>query len=354
MRRIAAGAELPNIFDNTKLAEMNARARRDPEGTVKIAAKQFEAYFINLLLKQARASLNGSLLDSQQSKFFTEMYDQQLALTMANNGGFGFADMMVKQLTQQNAARQSMDAALSALSADTNEARALRSSATPETISNKQAELPVNQQTKSEASESQVSKSAAASRGLAQYAATQALVDEEGLSWDVGAVAPRTPRQYANISGTPGTPEAFIEEMLPFAEEAARITGIPAKFLVAHAGLETGWGKRQILRADGTNSHNLFGIKATGNWRGDVANALTTEYENGQAKRKTEPFRAYDSYADCFADYARLLSGNSRYAGALNQSDPEKFAQSLQDGGYATDPNYAKKLKNIILARNLL
>ncbi len=101
------------------------------------------------------------------------------------------------------------------------------------------------------------------------------------------------------------------------AEEASRSTGIPAKFMLGQAALESGWGKRQIVAADGTPSHNLFGIKATGNWNGRVVEAVTTEYVNGVPQKKVEKFRAYDSYADSFRDYAQLMRSNPRYENVL-------------------------------------
>lgn len=318
-----------------------------------MAAKQFEAYFINLMLKQARASMKGSVLDSQQSKFFTEMYDQQLALTMANRGGFGFAEMMIKQLTQQTS-KPSVEAAMRALNAETNEQRSLRSeiqnSNTTFTQKNISAAVSKETTTQTQSPANQTPNALKHARGLKQYAQTQALFDQDGLPWNVGSMS----RHHGfTRSLMPDSPEAFIEQMLPYAEEAAQLTGIPAKFIVAQAALETGWGKRQILRDNGENSHNLFGIKANRHWDGAVAYAVTTEYEQGLPVRKTEPFRAYDSYQACFNDYARLLTANSRYSDVLNQQDPEKFAYSLQDSGYATDPNYAEKLTNLILARNL-
>ncbi len=142
---------------------------------------------------------------------------------------------------------------------------------------------------------------------------------------------------------------AFQERLAPHAEEASRTTGIPAKFMLGQAALETGWGKREITGVDGTPSHNLFGIKATGGWKGKVVETATTEYVNGVPQTRIEKFRAYDSYADSFRDYAKLLSSNPRYESVLaNAGNVSGFAQGLQNAGYATDPNYAAKLTRII------
>jgi flagellar protein FlgJ len=78
---------------------------------------------------------------------------------------------------------------------------------------------------------------------------------------------------------------------------------------------------------------------------------VTTEYVNGVPQTKLEKFRAYDSYAESFRDYAKLLRGNPRYENVLanaQEQDAAGFAQGLQKAGYATDPNYAAKLTRII------
>jgi flagellar protein FlgJ len=147
--------------------------------------------------------------------------------------------------------------------------------------------------------------------------------------------------------------QAFQDRLSAHAEEASRTTGIPAKFMLGQAALESGWGKHVMKTADGSSSHNLFGIKAGANWKGKTVDAVTTEYVNGVPQKRVEKFRAYDSYADSFRDYAKLLRSNPRYEKVLaNASDLKGFAQGLQRAGYATDPKYAAKLTHII-NRNL-
>jgi flagellar protein FlgJ len=123
---------------------------------------------------------------------------------------------------------------------------------------------------------------------------------------------------------------------------------VPATFIMGQAALESGWGKREIRNPDGSTSHNLFGIKAGRDWIGKVAEVTTTEYQNGVASKQVARFRAYDSYAEAFQDYAKLLSENPRYADAMGQNDAVDFAQALQQAGYATDPCYADKLAGVI------
>ncbi len=132
--------------------------------------------------------------------------------------------------------------------------------------------------------------------------------------------------------------------------EASRSTGIPAKFMLGQAALETGWGKREIRNADGSTSHNLFGIKAgPALERQDRRRSPPPNTSTAWPQKKMEKFRAYDSYADSFKDYASLLKNNPRYENVLaNGKDAAGFAQGLQAAGYATDPNYAAKLSRII------
>jgi flagellar protein FlgJ len=137
--------------------------------------------------------------------------------------------------------------------------------------------------------------------------------------------------------------------MTKHAEEASRTTGVPAHLMLGQAALESGWGKRELKGADGTPSNNLFGIKASGNWDGKVIEATTTEYVHGVKQKRIEKFRAYDSYTDSFKDFANMMSNNPRYNKVMaNLDSVNSYAQAMQNAGYATDPNYASKLANVI------
>lgn len=141
----------------------------------------------------------------------------------------------------------------------------------------------------------------------------------------------------------------FIGKLWPHAADAAASIGVSPHFLLAQAALESGWGKAELRTADGGNSFNLFNIKAGKSWDGKRVAAETTEYVNGSARKQVAQFRAYDSYAEAFADYARLLKESPRYAGAVAQgNDAAGFARGLQAGGYATDPVYADKILRVI------
>ncbi len=141
----------------------------------------------------------------------------------------------------------------------------------------------------------------------------------------------------------------FVQQHTEAAKVAEAQTGIPATFMVAQAAHETGWGRKEIRHADGSPSYNLFGIKATGDWKGPVAEIPTTEYVNGKPQRVMARFRAYGSYAESFADYAQMMKSSPRYAGAVaRSSNASAFAHGLQKAGYATDPAYADKLTRVI------
>jgi flagellar protein FlgJ len=142
--------------------------------------------------------------------------------------------------------------------------------------------------------------------------------------------------------------QAFLDNIAPWAKEAAAKLGVTPELVQAHAALESGWGQRPLRNADGASSHNLFGIKAGPNWDGAVSDSATTEYVGGAAVKTSARFRAYPDGAAAFRDYAQMLLDNPRYKGALGAgNDAHTFAQGLAKGGYATDPAYAAKLARL-------
>jgi flagellar protein FlgJ len=296
--------------DSNDLSALRQSARQNSPEALKAAAKQFEALFMNMVMKSMRdATPQDGLFDSEQSKMYTSMLDQQISQNMASRG-VGLADVLIRQLSNNRAA-EGMPAA-------DGEDRLLQGL--------QQSEL---------GSMSGVERAAQRLQGFAPASAAP-------------APAAALPEQRA-AGAQPAHVQAFQSRLAAHADEASRTTGIPAKFMLGQAALETGWGKHEITAADGSRSHNLFGIKAGAGWKGKVVEAATTEYVNGVAQRKTEKFRAYDSYADSFRDYARLLRNNPRYENVIaNAQDAVGFANGLQRAGYATDPNYAAKLTRII------
>lgn len=152
----------------------------------------------------------------------------------------------------------------------------------------------------------------------------------------------------AASAGEDGAPQAFFAAIKPLARQAGERLGVSPEVIAAHAALETGWGQRPLRQPNGSDTHNVFGLKATGGWSGQVTTAATTEYENGLAQHKSERFRSYPDAAAAFNDFAKLLLNNPRYHGALNTGDDARaYAQGLVRGGYATDPAYADKLARV-------
>jgi peptidoglycan hydrolase FlgJ len=166
------------------------------------------------------------------------------------------------------------------------------------------------------------------------------------LSGDARVAAPKPlwGAAPANRAETGQGSAGFVERLAPAAQAAAARTGVPAKLIIAQAALETGWGQHEIRTADGRNSHNLFGIKAGSDWRGETTQVVTHEYVNGERVRVTDHFRVYDSLEAALTDHGRLLTQHERYAGVRTAADDMAAARALQDGGYATDPAYADKL----------
>lgn len=285
-------------IDAKNLDSLRQSARQKSPEALKIAARQFEALFMNMIMKSMRsASPQDAITDNEQTRMYTSMLDQQISQNLASRG-VGLADMLIRQLSTTLAPQDGADTG--ARTARIHDA------------------------------------------GSAESAKFN--------PWQPPALQSAAPADPASGKGVqPTHVQAFHDRLIGAAEEASRSTGIPAKFMLGQAALESGWGKKEILAADGRSSHNLFGIKATGDWKGKVVEATTTEYVNGVPYRRIEKFRAYDSYADAFHDYAQLLRNNPRYRGVLaNATDVRGFAQGLQRAGYATDPHYADKLTRII------
>jgi len=183
--------------------------------------------------------------------------------------------------------------------------------------------------------------------GLSELIAKQ-LMQQMGLADQAGRpapeLAPGTP-----VSAAPAAARGFVQQHADLASQVQRSSGLPASFMLGQAGHESGWGQREIRLPDGSPSHNLFGIKAGADWKGKVAEVTTTEYVGGQPQKTVARFRAYDSYAESFRDYAQLISHSPRYAQAMQQTgSAPAYASSLQRAGYATDPDYAAKLSRAI------
>ena len=319
-------ADLSGKFalDVQAVNELRADVKRTDKAGLEAAAKQFEALFMNMMLKSMReATSQDSLMDSDQSRLYTSMLDQQLSQSMASRG-IGLADMMARQLGRGLPPDLPEGGAAPALAPASTQPR----SEVPAQGNN----IPTQPQPQPQPPQQ-----------------TSMLTQQPS---PLPSQLPRPAEQVASQPRPSSQVAEFQAKLMPHALQASQTTGIPARFMLGQAALESGWGKREIRAADGTPSHNLFGVKAGANWKGPVVETVTTEYVNGVAQKSVEKFRAYSSYADAFRDYANLLRNNPRYAGVVAQAaqgiDAAGFAQGLQKAGYATDPNYADKLTRVI------
>jgi flagellar protein FlgJ len=276
------------------------------------------------MLKSMRdATPQDGPFDSHDSATFTSMMDQQMSQELSKKG-IGVADAMLKQLMRNQGMQVGGASGAGGANSLAGMANALGGSG--------------------------------GGGDEGQTAALNALAKAYGNAQANGQLA--MGKAYsANSSLTPplrgdgSSPkvDAFVDKLAAPAQAASAATGIPARFIIGQAALESGWGKSEIKKADGSPSHNVFGIKATKDWTGKTVSTVTTEYVNGKPERKVEKFRAYDSYQEAMTDYASVLKSNPRYAQVLNSSrDVTGFANGMQRAGYATDPHYAKKLLSIM------
>lgn len=150
------------------------------------------------------------------------------------------------------------------------------------------------------------------------------------------------------VSGSPDkmTPAQFIAAIAPAAQICAAKTRVPASVTIAQAALESSWG----ARAPGMN---LFGIKADASWRGPISSVPTHEVIGGKSIEIVASFRAYSDWQGSIDDHAAFLVNNPRYRPAFASKSGVEFADAIAKAGYATDPQYADKLKSIITGRKL-
>jgi flagellar protein FlgJ len=137
--------------------------------------------------------------------------------------------------------------------------------------------------------------------------------------------------------------------MLPPIRRAASALGLDPMGMLAQAALETGWGQRMPRNPDGSSSHNMFGIKAGDEWSGARVNADTMEVTNGVATPRRTAFRAYGSIEESVNDFASLLKNSPRYRDVIAAGgNAGAYIAGMGKSGYATDPEYANKLNQIL------
>ena len=282
-------------WDAQALNELKAKAGQDPAANIRPVARQVEGMFVQMMLKSMREALpKDGVFSSDSTRLYTSMYDQQIAQQMTAGKGLGLAEMMVKQMTQGQA--QPAD-----------DAPQVPMKFPLETVTSYQ---------------------------------------NQALTQLVRKAIPRTTE--SNDEPLSGDSKDFLAQLSLPAKLASQQSGVPHHLILAQAALESGWGQRQIRRENGEPSFNIFGVKASGGWKGPTTEITTTEYENGEAKKVKAKFRVYSSYLEALSDYVGLISRNPRYAAVTAAATAEQGAQALQNAGYATDPNYARKLTSMI------
>lgn len=293
-------------FDVASVQDLRTQFQKDPKEGVKAAAQQFETMFLQMVMKSMRdATPQDGLLNSDQSRFYTGLLDQQMAQNLSTTGkGLGFARLIEQQLGRHVANSASTGGLLPANYAGD--------------------DLPLAAMNARHLQHKEILSSVPTSAAYSMQALNGTETKESGGAKD------------------------FVTRVWPHAVQASRSTGIPPQFLVAHSALESGWGKSEIRNPDGSSSFNLFGIKAGKGWTGATVDAKTTEYVDGEPRQVIARFRAYGSYEESFQDYAALLRSSPRYGDVIGSQDGTEFARRLQQAGYATDPMYADKLSRII------
>lgn len=299
-------------YDFQSLSSLRAQAVQAPDQALEEVAGQFESLFVQMMVKSMRdATIEGGLFNGNQMEVYQGMLDQQMSLHLSSQGAIGLADILKEQLQGFGASEE------------------------PAEDGNSPAAVP---------SEANALASYFAQARPAVSSPPLSTTEPPGVD-AVGASGESEVEQ----PWRPSSAEEFVRDVWDHAVSAAQELGLDPAVLVAQSALETGWGKRVIEALDGSSSFNLFGIKASPAWSGKSANVDTLEYRDGVAEREHASFRVYDSIASSFSDYVDFLKNNSRYQDALGKvDDAQQFLQGLQDAGYATDPNYADKIMNIM------
>ena len=283
------------------------RARTDgnDEETLRAVAEQFEALFLQMMLKSMRdANLGEGMLDNEHTKTYQAMFDKQISIEMSQGDGIGLAEMMVQQLRQRGG-------------------------------------------------ESAAGAQEDPATGLPDRTEFQA-VRPHAVATQAGTAEKTDHTRNRSVDWSPATPKEFVRELWPYAKQAAKSIGARPEMLLAQAALETGWGQHMIRGKDGGNSFNLFGIKADAGWKGARATTETIEFRDGLMRRERAQFRAYTSPQESFSDYVDFLKRNPRYSDALQRAgDAPEFARALNEAGYATDPDYAGKIQRIMQGSHL-
>ncbi|MDH3387620.1 MAG: flagellar assembly peptidoglycan hydrolase FlgJ [Gammaproteobacteria bacterium] len=311
------------FLDFQQFGELKLRARDASSDAAQAVARQFEGLLVQQMLAAMRSA--SSIDSGQQSsylEFYQEMYDKQLAQTIAGQDRLGVAKMIMQQIPVQG------DSVASTTAESVLEM--------PRVASPLAQGAPAN----------------LAAPDLEKAAGTEPALPTE----PDGALAHRVlDNDFAEINRIEKAnsrwqrPDLFVADIWPQARSSAQSLGVSAELLVAQAALETGWGRHMMKFDDGRSSYNLFGIKAGPEWQGSSLPRASLEYRDGILQNQVSRFRAYASPAQSLADYVDFIQSSPRYREALDAAgNDEAYIRAIHDAGYATDPHYADKVVGIL------
>ncbi|WP_331346727.1 flagellar assembly peptidoglycan hydrolase FlgJ [Cellvibrio sp. UBA7661] len=357
-----------SYLDPNSLNSVKAMGRdKDPQA-LKEVAKKFEAMFVQQMLKTMReaneAFSEGNYFDSQTTRFHRDMLDQQMVLNLTSGAGIGLADHFYQQMLKNYGGNMKAPEN----SSNTHELGDLSDIVTHQSLPQGDSARVDAKNTEGDVGDSidVLGDWINDFMRMSDNSNVQSVLSGET---DKDAENPVIVAPFINYAAMPAylnkaksaeirvgqkgsisdTQENFVMLLKPHAEKAAAELNVNPDVLIAQVALETGWGKHVIHDNQGNNSFNLFNIKANTQWQGDKVNVSTLEYRNGIAANEKADFRKYTDYAESFSDYVRLMKNNPRYDDVLAAgTDSKKYAEALQAAGYATDPEYAKKIKRLL------
>lgn len=305
-----------SIYDLMDLDRLRRDTQSDKKAALEEVAQKFESIFVAMMLKSMRDANQyfeqDSPMNTKYTKFYRDMYDQQLAEDLSKKKMIGIADLITQQLDPDYdklipASLMIGDRGFEPKEASNTELpRKVLPEKTPESSQPKETSLP----------------------------------DKTAIS-DIRDM-PKSALAFDDLKD-------FVHRLSPHAQKTAKELGTSPAVILAQSALETGWGKQMIQRKDGSPSFNFFNIKADSRWQGETTQKHSFEFEQGVMQKKLSQFRAYHRIEDSFADYSNFLKSDPRYAKALEHAaDPKAFTQHLQQAGYATDPNYSQKVMGVM------
>ncbi len=307
-----------DVYTNLHGLQSIKNEENKSEALMKVA-QQFESLFVNMMTKSMRAANavfeKDSPFNSEESRFYRDMLDQQRSLTISHGRGLGIAEAMYRQMSRSYGigSESENDELTLDRGLHGNMMRGMSppsSTRTPETtITGKLT-----------------------ARRIAQDSTPTRTAQDS------------TPKRISLAD----SPKDFVAKLLPLAEKAAEKLGIDRLLLIAQSALETGWGKHVLASDSGESSHNVFNVKGRRGGSFETTTQPTIEFKDGVVTTEKSAFNVYKDLAESFDDYVQLITGSERYQNALNPSDDSAgYIAELQKSGYATDPQYSKKVLSV-------